>query len=43
MVDVTELLRECVLNELLYADNLVLMSETIFGLKNRLINLKEAV
>ena len=40
MVDVTELLRECVLYELLYADNLVLMSETIFGLKNRLINLE---
>ena len=42
MVDiVTEFARESVLNELLYADDLVLMSETIEGLRNKFSNLKE--
>ena len=35
-------LPEGVLSELLYADDLVLMSETIEGLKNRFIKWKEA-
>ena len=35
---VTEFAREGVLSELQYADNLVLMSETIEGLRNKLIN-----
>ena len=30
------------LSELLYADDLVLMSETITGLRNKLLELKEA-
>ena len=34
---VTELARECVLSELLFADDLVLMSETIEGLRNKFI------
>ena len=34
---VTELPREDVLSELLYADDLVLMSETTHGLRNKLI------
>ena len=38
MVDVvTGLDRESVLSELLYADDLVLMSETIEGLKNKFL------
>ena len=36
VVDVTELARDGVLSELLYADVLVLMSETIVTLRNRL-------
>ena len=35
--DVTEFAREGVLSELLYADDLVLMSETIVGLRNKFI------
>ena len=35
-------LPECALRELLYADDLVLMSETIEGLRNKLLKLKEA-
>ena len=43
MVDVvTELTRVGVLGELLFADDAVLMSETIEGLRNKLIKLKEA-
>ena len=38
VVDVSELAIEGVLSELLYADDLVLMSETIEGLRNKLIN-----
>ena len=37
VVVVTELAREGVLCELLYADDLVMMSETMDGLVNRLI------
>ena len=37
---VTELARECVLRELLYADDLVLMRETIEGLCNRFMKWK---
>ena len=40
---VTELARESELNELLYADDLVLMSETIEGLRNKLLKWKEAL
>ena len=39
---VTEFDRECVLSELLYVDDLVLMSETIEGLRRKFIKLKEA-
>ena len=39
---VTELAREGVLSELLYADDLVLMSETIEGLWNKFLEWKEA-
>ena len=43
LVDVvTELTRVGVLGELLYADDLVLMSETIEGLKNKFLKWKEA-
>ena len=43
MVDVvTEFAREGALSELLYADDLVLMSEKIEGLRNRFIKWKEA-
>ena len=40
---VTEFAREGALSELLYADDLVLMSETIDGLRNKLIKWKEAL
>ena len=44
MVDVvTEFAREGVLSELLYADDLVLMSETIEGLRKKLLKLKDAI
>ena len=39
---VTELTREGVLSELLYADDLVLMSETIERLRNSFLRWKEA-
>ena len=39
---VTELAREDALSELLYADDLVLMSETIEGFRNKFIKWKEA-
>ena len=39
---VTEFAREGVLSELLYADDLVLMSETIKGLRNKFLKWKEA-
>ena len=39
---VTEFVREGALSELLYADHLVLMSETIVGLRNEFIKWKEA-
>ena len=43
MVDVvTEFAREVALSELLYADDLVLMSETISGLRNKFLEWKEA-
>ena len=42
LVDVvTDLARESVLSQLLYADNLVLMSETIQGLRNKFFKWKE--
>ena len=34
---VTEFASECVLSELLYADGLVLISETIEGLRNKFL------
>ena len=40
VVDVIEFAREGVLNELLYADVFVLMSETIEGLRNKLLKWK---
>ena len=40
---VNEFAREGVLSELLYADFLVLMSETIQGLRNKLLRWKEAI
>ena len=44
VVDViTENVRRGVVNELLYADNLVLMSETMEDLKERLWNWKDAL
>ena len=39
---VTEFAREGALSELLYADDLVLMSETIVGLRNKFLRWKEA-
>ena len=39
---VTELAREGVFGELLYADDLVLMSETIDGLRNKFLRWKES-
>ena len=43
MVDVvTEFTRERALSELLYVDDLVLMSETIEGLRNKFLKWKEA-
>ena len=42
VVDATELSREGMLSELLYADDLVLMSETIEGLRNTFLKWKEA-
>ena len=39
---VTEFAREGVLSKLLYADDLVLMSETIERLRNKLLKWKEA-
>ena len=39
---VTEFVIEGALNELLYADDLVQMSETIKGLRNRFLKRKEA-
>ena len=39
---VTEFVREVVQIELLYADDLVLMSETIKGLRNKFLEWKEA-
>ena len=43
VVDVViEFVRECALSELLYADDLVLMSETIEGLWNKFLKWKEA-
>ena len=42
VVDVTEFPRDDVVNELLYADDLVLMSEIIEGLRNKFIKWKEA-
>ena len=38
---VTEFVREGALSELLYADDLVLMSETIEGLKNKFLKWNE--
>ena len=38
----TEFAREGALSELLYADDLVLMSETIKGLRNKFLKWKEA-
>ena len=35
LFDVLELAQECVLNEMLYAEELVLLSETINGVMNR--------
>ena len=40
---VTELAREGTLSELLYADDLVLMSETIEGLRNKFLKWKDAI
>ena len=43
MVDVVaELTGKGVLSKLLYADDIVLMSETILGLRNRFLEWKEA-
>ena len=39
---VTEFARDGVLSELLHADDLVLMSETIKGLRNKFLKWKEA-
>ena len=39
---VTEFAREGSLSELLYADDLILMSETIMGLRNKFLKWKEA-
>ena len=39
---VTEFARVCVLNELLYADDLVLLSESIEGLKDKFLKWKES-
>ena len=40
---VTEFARKCTLSELMYADDLILMSETIEELKNKNIKWKEQV
>ena len=43
MVDVvTELVRQSVLCQLIYADDLVMMSETIEGLRNMFLDCKKA-
>ena len=43
MVDViTEFVGDCALSELLYADDIVLMSETIEGLRDKFLKWKEA-
>ena len=42
VVDVTEFAREGALSELLYADDLLLMSEIIDGLRNKFFKWKEA-
>ena len=42
VVDVTEFAREDAKSELLYANDLVLMSETIEGLGNKFLKWKEA-
>ena len=42
VVDVTEFAREGALSELLYADDLVLLSETMVGLRDNFLKLKEA-
>ena len=43
MVDVvTQFARECMLSELLYADDFLLMSEAIYGLRNKFLKWKEA-
>ena len=43
VVDVTELVRECLLGDLLYVDNLVLMSVMrVEGLRNKFLEWKEA-
>ena len=39
---VTEFAREGALSELLYADDLIVMSETIEGLKNKFLKWKES-
>ena len=39
---VTEFARECALSEMLYANDLVLVSETIEGLRNKFLRWKEA-
>ena len=39
---VTEYAGECALSELLYADDFVLMSETIEGLRNKFLEWKDA-
>ena len=40
---VAQFVREGVLSELLYVDDLVLMSETIDGLRNKVLKCKEAL
>ena len=42
VVDVTEFVRQGALSELIYADDLVLMSETIEGPRNKFLKWKEA-
>ena len=42
VVDVTEFSKEGALREFLYADDVVLMSETIEGLRNKFLKWKEA-
>ena len=43
VVDITELAREGALSDLLYADDLVLMSKTNKGCRNKFIKWKEAL